>query len=157
MYLSFCFTCRRTCTWHNHDSVVYQVAWRWRVLGHFVLLRLFLFLQTIVYACTCNVFSPLFPAFPAEHLLSTGLAQRVLHPSDEHFPVYRSHWHASASEAVWNAMLRKAKHKCLKLRQFRRVRRSLDDDAMKTLVHVFITSRVVLLQCSSCWVAEVHN
>ena len=28
------------------------------------------------------------------------------------------------------------------LRQFRRVRRSLDDDAMKTLVHAFITSRV---------------
>ena len=28
------------------------------------------------------------------------------------------------------------------LRQFRRVRRSLDDDAIKTLVHAFITSRV---------------
>ena len=28
------------------------------------------------------------------------------------------------------------------LRQFRRVRRSLDHDAMKTLVHAFITSRV---------------
>jgi len=28
------------------------------------------------------------------------------------------------------------------LRQFRRVRRSLDDDAMKTLVHAFIISRV---------------
>ena len=28
------------------------------------------------------------------------------------------------------------------LRQFRRVRRSLDDDAMKTLVHAFIASRV---------------
>jgi len=28
------------------------------------------------------------------------------------------------------------------LRQFRRVRRSLDDDAMKTLVHAFITSRM---------------
>jgi len=28
------------------------------------------------------------------------------------------------------------------LRQFRRVRRSLDNDAMKTLVHAFITSRV---------------
>jgi len=28
------------------------------------------------------------------------------------------------------------------LRQFRRVRRSLDDDAMKTLVHAFVTSRV---------------
>jgi len=28
------------------------------------------------------------------------------------------------------------------LRQLRRVRRSLDDDAMKTLVHAFVTSRV---------------
>ena len=28
------------------------------------------------------------------------------------------------------------------LRQLRRVRRSLDDDAMETLVHAFITSRV---------------
>ena len=42
------------------------------------------------------------------------------------------------------------------LRQLTRVRRSLDDDAMKTLVHAFVTSRVDYC-ITHCRIAEVHN